>query len=463
MRVALILDNPKRDMDGLALVALHLLRHGVHTFITPMYQQGYDLPLLAPDLVLVNYARRNNKELLEKYKTLGIRIAVMDTEGGVLSEDGADSPVRWAEVFCREGFSDLIDRYFFWGTRLYRAFCSKSGLSPDALRVTGCPRYDVCVSPWRSVLKYSQRDYVLVNTNFSAINPAFTRSEDDEKKIFISLGWDPAYVEKLFEDMKAVFPRYLEQIVKLAADNPRQDFIIRPHPFEDPFPYQRRFSGLKNVSVSEEGNVLNVIANAACVVHLNCGSAVESNLLGKVPISMEFINTETMRRHAPLPSKISCRAESYNDLNMLIRNPTERSGRHRAANVCATYIKPWFGNVDGGAAARVAASLMEVAQGTEGRVRSSIIHSLWGSRSSANAGRLAFGLVGSILGTYMASRLGYALTPARKTKDVTAREIRARIEAFIKLGGFDLPFQCRRALHPFTRLPLTSIELRPQA
>lgn len=458
-RIALILDHPKRDLDGLVLVALHLLQRGASVLLTPMYEQGYDLPLLAPRAVLVNYARRNNKELLHTYKDLGIRVAILDTEGGVLSEDGADSPRRWARAFYEDGFPRVVDRYFFWGAELYEAFRSRGGLPPDTLQISGCPRYDVCLPPWRGVLTYPWRDYVLVNTNFSAINPAFTRSEEDEKRIFYKLGWDPSYVEQLFADMKAVFPSYLEQIERLAVDNPERRFIVRPHPFENQHFYQKRFAGIRNLIVSGEGNVLHAIANADCVIHLNCGTSVECNLLAKVPLSLEFLNTEVLRRHSPLPSEISCRAESYADLNMLISDARRREARHQTTEVCTTHLTRWFGALDGQAAARVAQGLIEMSHGRTDPAQRSWAASLRASRQRTNLRRFTFGLFGNLLGTAVTTCAGNVFERARWAKAVTVNDVRARAQAFLHLARIALPIECRRAKHPHTGLPMASIEL----
>ena len=330
MDVGLILDNPKRDLRGIVLLAHELLKRDARVFIVPMYQQGYDLPLIAPDVVVTNYARPNNKALLETYRTLGMQICVIDTEGGVLSESGIDSPDHWSESLRDTGLAPLVDQYFCWGSRVRDAFVRHGAFEPDRVVVTGCPRYDLCAPPWRQILQYRDHGFVLVNTNFSAINPAFRASDRDEIRIFKDLGWEADYVDRLFADLRAVFPRYIDAIADAAVDNPSRLFVVRPHPFERASAYTERLGHLNNVRIDGDGDVLNVIANADCVVHLNCGTSVETVLLGKVPIGLEFLNTETMRRHAPLPASLSCGASSRDDLNRLIRDPVLRASRHGA-------------------------------------------------------------------------------------------------------------------------------------
>lgn len=113
MKVALVLDNPRRDLNGVLLTAYRLLRLGVESYVVPMYVQGYDIPLLGPDAVIVNYARTTNRELLQTYRALGILVLVMDTEGGIFSESGSDSPENWAKFFLMQASTDAWTIIFF--------------------------------------------------------------------------------------------------------------------------------------------------------------------------------------------------------------------------------------------------------------------------------------------------------------------------------------------------------------
>ena len=76
-RICLIIDNPLRDIDGICLIAWHLSQIGHEVFITPMYDQVYDVFALKPDLVLSNYARANNFELLKQFYNLGIKVIML--------------------------------------------------------------------------------------------------------------------------------------------------------------------------------------------------------------------------------------------------------------------------------------------------------------------------------------------------------------------------------------------------
>jgi surface carbohydrate biosynthesis protein len=457
MNVALVVDSPKRDLDGVLLVAYQLALQGADAYIVPMYQQGYDVPLLRPDAVLANYARENNRELLAAYRALGICVAVLDTEGGVLSESGSDSPASWARAVQASGLGSCIDEYFFWGEKLHAAFVRDSGLAQDALHVTGCPRYDFCFAPWRSTLRFASQGYVLVNTNFSAINPAFTRSKEVEKAIFVQLGWAPGYVDRLFEDLESVFPRYLDVIERLARAVPSLAMRIRPHPFEDQALYVRRFAGLKNVTVDGSGNVLPAIAHAACVVHLNCGTAVESLMLGTPAISLEYLNTETMRAHAPLPTAISLPAASFEELVELARDPVAARGHleDMRPSLLERHVRPWFGPMDGHAAQRVAERSIAAAA-ERPRPRRSLTRSLTGGRA-ASVGRLLAGAASNLMGSRAVALLQEMRAPERCAKAISVADVRTRMERIRAVEQVAPPIKVESARHPLSGLPLASI------
>jgi len=458
MRLALVVDSPKRDLDGLVLVAYQLARRGTEVFLVPMYQQGYDVPVLRPDAVVVNYARENNLELLTTYKRLAIAVLVLDTEGGVLSESGLDAPYNWAKQFHALGLHHCVDRYLFWGPRLYEAFAAASGMSPPTLSVTGCPRYDFCAYPWRRLLEFAERDYVLVNTNFSAVNPRFTQSAHAEKAIFVQLGWPTDYVDRLFTDLERVFPRYLEAIEHVARRQPRLRIRVRPHPFEDAALYERRFAGITNIVVEGGGNVLPVIASAACVVHLNCGTAVESLMLGTPAVSLEFLNTEAMRAHAPLPSTLSVPAQSAAEFEHLVVNSDELRRRlsNTGPDLLSRFVEPWFHQVDGHSAERVAENAIAAAR-SRGSPRYSLLASLRGSRTTS-LGRLATGFASNLLGSAAASSLQGVTIPARRAKRVLLGEVRQLINRICSLDA--QPALCvEPARHPVSRMPMASIRI----
>ena len=458
LRIALIVDNPRRDLRGLVSLAYQLAKRGAEVFVVPMYQQGYDLPLIAPNLVILNYARESNRGLLETYRDLGIRVAVLDTEGGVLSESGFDSPNNWAASFRDSGLADLVDDYCFWGKAVYDAFREHSGMDDAALALTGCPRYDVCNQPWSSLLTYPRKGFILVNTNFSAINPAFTRSDEDEQRLFREQGWGASYVRKLFAELHDVFPRYLDTVEAIARTVPCRTVQIRPHPFENEALYHERFVGMPNVIIDGKGDIFNAVHGAECVVHLNCGSSVDVARMGKTPVSMEFLNTEFMRRHAPLPSQVSCQAQGLQDLLALVGDPLLRVARYDLLKA-RREIEPWYHFSDGRAAERVADFVLSRVGKTKQVARRSLSAALLGGRRRPSPRQYLLGGLSLAAGSYAASLAVDRLQRARRGKHIDHAAVRELVARYGQLDGGPA-LQVSRMCSPIAGQALASSSIR---
>lgn len=461
-KIGLIVDNPKRDLAGLALLAHELAKHGVGTAFVPLYQQGSDVPLLGLDAVVLNYARANNRALMEGYRELGLPLFVLDTEGGAPTEAEAINLEHWATLVRQTGLSELIDGVFFWGGRVREVFNSHSGINARSLHVTGCPRYDLCAPPWRALLSYHRSDYVLINTLFSSVNPRFSDSVEREKIVMRSVGWDADYVERMFTERLEQFGACQHDLQRLVAANPRTSFVLRPHPFERQEPYERAFAKLGNVAIDASGDVMNVIRNARCIVHMGCSTAIESTLLGRVPISMEYLITPFLRKHAPGPSRVSYQAESFEALDHAVKNIDEITAAHDFEGIHRSEIEPWYHLADGRAAARVADILLAVLTTRDGsRTRISLSRSLAGSHLRPTALQRLQGAVNMLFGSRFGTVLRCLISPQRRHKRFDLATVGNWLAAYRKADGNSMPAIVRHARHPLHGVPLESIEIHP--
>ncbi|MBI3757814.1 MAG: hypothetical protein HY267_07555 [Deltaproteobacteria bacterium] len=462
MKIGLVIDNPKRELHGHLLVTEELANAGHEVYIIPMYQQGLDIPLLGLDAVVMNYVRPNNRELLTAYRALGVRVLVLDTEGGVLSEQGANAPDKWATSLRESGLMDLVDDYLFWGRNVYQAFVRHSGKDVARLHLTGNPRFDLCADQWRPFLHYPREDYVLVNTNFSAINPLLNHSDEAELETLVAAGWDRAYIAPLLADLKTVFEKYLETLAWLAKRNPDIMFIVRPHPFERETRYREALGACQNVIVDGGGNVLNVIAHARCVLHLNCGTATEACLMGKLPVSMEFLNTERLLRHTPLPSRVSLAVGSREELDALVKKPEPFARHYDAAGVYAKYIEPWFHLRDGQAYSRVSRVILEAAKNraagdTPGRYRMAAR----GCFTKPHWLQRLQGVAACVVGSLAVAKLREHAHRARAAKSMDIGNILRDLERIAGIKGRKSRYRVAHARHPLHGAKMATIAVIP--
>jgi surface carbohydrate biosynthesis protein len=455
MRIGLVVDHPRRDLEGLVLLARALLARAQAPVLVPMYQQAVDQALLDLDAIVVNYYRPNNAASLRRWRADGLVTFVLDTEGGVLSEGGHDSPEAFAAGLKALNAADGVDGYLFWGDRLARTVAASGALPQERIAATGCPRFDLCAEPWRRRLGARREDYVLINTNFSLINPAQSRGVEAEKATMIAAGWGGDYVRTLIDDAQAVFTAYLACLEQLTAALPECRFRLRPHPFEEKSLYIRRFALRDNVEVNGEGSVAMAIHHAACVLHLNCGSAIETAMLDRLPIQLEFLNTPLQRRHAPLPGRVSRRVNSPRELvDLLARRDGLEEGYDRAA--AARELAPYFGPLDGRAGERVADFILRRLGQLPRRRRTSPLGRTLLAQRGLRSMQAVQGALGSLVGTAALARLREGLAPARRGKRLKVEEIVSLVRQ-LALCEAKPPAHVRRARHPLSGLPLESV------
>jgi surface carbohydrate biosynthesis protein len=425
-----------------------------------MYQQGIDLALLGLEAVVVNYYRPNNASALREWRADGVATFVLDTEGGVLSESGHDAPEAFAKALGDLRVEDGVDGYLFWGAKVADAVRTSGALPPERIAPTGCPRFDLCAEPWRRRLGPRTNDYILINTNFSLINPAQSSSIERETDTMVASGWTPGYVRELTRDLQAVFKSYLDCLDTLTGTLRGQRFRIRPHPFENQGLYVRRFGSRSNVEVNGEGNVAAAIQGTACVLHLNCGSAVEAAMLGRVPIQLEFLNTPVQRAHAPLPRRVSRQAMDASELITLLRQPESLDSAFDLAGVVERELKPFFGALDGRAAERVADFIIDRLKqiGCVPGHPPSLVGALGSGRRRAGVGQVLQGTLGVLFGTAAVARLREVIQPTRREKRLDVDRIDTITRELAMCEGRP-PGNVKRGRHPLSGLPLESVTI----
>ena len=287
-RVCLVVDNPLRDLDGLVLLGRELAQSGIETMLTPMYEQSFDVAAFEPDLVLVNYVRPNNRDLLIRYKEKGIRVGVLDTEGA-----GGRSASEFAQLVAHGGAADIVDFYCVWGPAQLEALAPLLG---ERLRLTGCPRYDYCAQPWRQALHRPDLPpgYVLINTNFPTVNPRYSGGARDERRTVVRVGFSKDMANAYLAAAQRALAGMVELSGKLAERLPEQRFVLRPHPFESMDVY-RELERLPNFSVRQQGTSLDWLEGASLLLHLNCSTAVEATMLGVEPDIGRDVNVDELR------------------------------------------------------------------------------------------------------------------------------------------------------------------------
>jgi surface carbohydrate biosynthesis protein len=313
-QVALVVDHPDRDLAGLVLVALALARRGVACHLVPMNLQAREIWALAPDLVLFNYLRASNEDFGRQLAEAGIAFGVLDTEGAIWS-----TPEEYASLLWKDAALRLQARCVcMWGASLAEFVVAQGLYACEQVAVTGCPRFDLYADPWRrlrddvdAALRRPSRR-ILINTNFSVSNPRFTTADKCVAMHHEVLGYSEAELRHVVEAEAVAIREVTSMAARLGDRFPDVDIVIRPHPFEDPAPYEGAAAGRPNVRVNQTESIQAAIFGACAVIQRSCTTAVEAGLAGVPAFSPQWIAAPFLM---PLAEAASVPCASFEDLS----------------------------------------------------------------------------------------------------------------------------------------------------
>ena len=359
MNIAIVVDNPIRDLPGLVLVAGAICRAGATCHLVPMNLWEREVRALAPDFVLLNYLRKANECAVREFLEAGIRVGVLDTEGGVLA-----SFAHYATAMAQDAaVRGRVSCYCSWGSRLARHAVEAGWYRADQIVVTGAPRYDFYASPWqRAALAISSavddfsRPLVMFNGSFSWANPQFMKP-DKEADLLVRSGFDRDFVLRSQQLQRGTMVGLARLANNMAARFPKVTFVYRPHPFEGMEVYEKLLLLGRNLFLVRAGPVGGWLLNASAVVQRGCSTAIEAGMVGVPAFSPSWLPVP-FRLDAPESVSIQCGSEEemFAQLEELLagrlRLPSELS-----ANL-ERVIADWFHRVDGQAHERVATAVL---------------------------------------------------------------------------------------------------------
>ncbi len=375
-RVALIVDNPFRDLSGLVLTARALTLRGITTFLVPMNIQTAEIGAVAPDFVLVNYLRKNNQESVRIYQNAGIGTGILDTEGSVFSPmpqtalAGAaalpeTAPLPIWEEYVQTMAQDprvrgKVDCYCAWTQELADYLGAQGHYDPRRVVVTGTPRSDFYAEPWRTAASvcaghrslYGER-MILVNGSFPLANPRFQTPEREVEQLIQEFSYDPAFAHRWQGTQLAALRGMVALVNRLAARFPDVAFVYRPHPFEGTECYRALLEPRSNLHLVKEGTVDGWLLSARAMIHWESSTAIEGNL-ARIPV----FNPGWLPVHLPVPfvDAVSIRPAREEELVAQIEAVLAGSFRipaeiQRASEASARQV---FHQVDGRSHERVA-------------------------------------------------------------------------------------------------------------
>lgn len=371
MRIALLVDNPYRDLPGLVLTAMYLCQHGATCYLVPMNLRDREIWSLAPDFVLLHHLRTITQEFARELLQTGMEVGALDTEGGVLRSLEAYAKTMAPDVSVRHE----IGCFCSWGSRLADYAVKKAWYLGHQVAVTGSPRFDFYVHPWReaalTVSPYADsfpKPMVLINGNFSIANPEFKTPEAEARMLVSRFGFDENEVLHWQQVQRETMLGMAELANNLAARLPQVTFVYRPHPFEKLETYTDLLDSRSNLHLIREGTVDGWILRASAVIQRSCSTAIEAGMAGVPALSPVWIPAFVLMETAESVS-IPCQTEEdlISQLNAVLNGKAEIPDT--IGDALDQVIADWFHKNDGKAHQRVGDCVLNILEKSKKQVR----------------------------------------------------------------------------------------------
>lgn len=260
-KISIVVDHPRRDLTGLALLASHLaIKSGLEVFLTPMNLQMEEFVRIQPDLVILTGIRRTTEPILQFLRERGVTICALETEGSFFFNEDHMMGIFSADP----AIGQLFDKFFAWGDRITEILRRNLPVRSDQIVTTGTPRFDVVQK-----LQKSDPCQILINTNFAYLS----ESPEDRKRKYKTFGYNSSGFFIGLDDLREEYVELAKYLDKELKSEPR--IVYRPHPFEDLSYYDGKFSGT-GVELNIQGTVDEQIGKSYLTIQNHCTTGIES-------------------------------------------------------------------------------------------------------------------------------------------------------------------------------------------
>jgi surface carbohydrate biosynthesis protein len=335
MKATLLLpvESQVRELDPKLLLACVAARGGLTSILGPKRKVESRIASLPRGIYISKSLKASNGKFLWMARMLGHECVAWDEEALVRLPPETYFSRRLSSKAVRN-----VSHLFAWGqdnADLWRQYPELPAGIP--IHITGNPRGDLLRPELRSFyaeiveeLRNTNRDFILINTNFSSVN-AFTpvqnlfrpidKPENEPKLGRLAEGMSREYAEGLRDHKQSIFEAFQHLIPAIEKTFPDYFVVVRPHPSENQRIYHKIAAQCERVRVTNDGNVVPWLMAARAVIHNGCTTGVEAYVLGVPAISYR----PTIHEHYDyafhrLPNLLSHQAFDFEKLGETLGN-----------------------------------------------------------------------------------------------------------------------------------------------
>jgi surface carbohydrate biosynthesis protein len=233
---------------------------------------------------------------------------LLDEEGGVSDRKNKSMNFRYSDKTLQ-----YFSKVFVWGLDSANHVNSK-----EKIVLTGNPRFDVMQINLDAFDLTITQPTVLINTSFGYGNSVKSKEElRGFLKNLLGEHFSSLEFEQHYDDQKTIYGKYLEGIEKLASSTKNLQFVIRPHPSENPKGYDDLKRRFKNITVDKKRKypAVELAKKSALVIHYDCTTGIEAKLAGAKVLCYKPVESSFAQ---PLPQLVSKKVTDINELIAII-------------------------------------------------------------------------------------------------------------------------------------------------
>lgn len=357
--IVILVDNKRRDLPGIALIAHQIRALGVECHLEPLESFRAALGAYRPGMIVFNHVFASHLAAWTKrLADVGVLTAVLSNEGMYLHEDDL-------EFNSGRYHADAHIDYFFSWNRVHRDGLKKAAVFQNSkIEVVGVPRFDYYFKPWSNLLGHPpagsrNKPRILACTNF-VLSRFYELPREHADRFFLAwVSRMPRYkdywgaVESHWKSQR----RFLEYIKPLVASG-KYEIVLRPHPSEVREVYDKWLDALDPVERSRivydtQANISAQILD--CDLEISgesCTTAVESWIAGKPTVELTFDKHPVLFSTERSSGNVHC--ENPADIVRLVDEQLANPAQPQLREIRKSYLEKWCATPDGNACRRVA-------------------------------------------------------------------------------------------------------------
>ena len=317
--ICILTDHPNRDLPGNLILAKELIKkkHKVFLIPTKFMEECF---LINPHLVIANHSRLIYEKFLKKLNEKKIKIQILDTEGAPFGANNSHYKFYPTTV---TKYLDYIQYYYLWGYNQFEMISKymkkKNLLYKNNLMISGSPMFDYHKIINRKKRK-NKKIIILINLGFALANPRFSKNPNIEiENIKREINVKDKIARNNFKTQEKSFKNSLKFISKISKKiSKKYKILLNPHPFENYEIYKKYFGDKKNILILKRNNIVPVINTSDIILSINCQTSIDSLLLNKPTLNLNFLNKKMIM--SPILSKASIQIKSFKQCLNIINN-----------------------------------------------------------------------------------------------------------------------------------------------